>query len=80
MLTDAEFDLLTMFVEPAARPVARSPARPYAGAGDVFDRSIDVPSCGSGARSATARPALIKTVRNGGYQFAARVDLQDNAP
>ena len=48
--------------------------------GDVFDRSIDVLISRLrrklGERSSTQ---LFKTVRNGGYQFAARVDLQDNA-
>jgi DNA-binding response OmpR family regulator len=48
--------------------------------GDVFDRSIDVlvsrlrRKLGDGASS-----PLLKTVRNGGYQLAARVDLEDGA-
>ena len=45
----------------------------------MFDRSIDVLISRLrrklGDRAASP---LFKTVRNGGYQLAARVDLQDN--
>jgi len=82
VLTGAEFDLLKTFLDRPGRVMSRDQLLDLTRGrmGDVFDRSIDVlisrlrRKLGDRASS-----PLFKTVRNGGYQFAARVDLQDNA-
>jgi DNA-binding response OmpR family regulator len=82
VLTGAEFDLLKTFLDRPGRVLSRDQLLDLTRGrmGDVFDRSIDVlisrlrRKLGDRASS-----PLFKTVRNGGYQFAARVDLQDNA-
>src|SRR5262249_3140772 len=79
VLTGAEFDLLKTFLDRPGRVLSRDqPLDLTRGRnGDVFDRSIDVlvsrlrRKLGDGASS-----PLFKTVRNGGYQLAARVDFQ----
>jgi len=82
VLTGAEFDLLKTFLDRPGRVLSRDQLLDLTRGrnGDVFDRSIDVlvsrlrRKLGDGASS-----PLFKTVRNGGYQMAARVDLQDGA-
>jgi len=82
VLTGAEFDLLKTFLDRPGRVLSRDQLLDLTRGrmGDVFDRSIDVlisrlrRKLGDRASS-----PLFKTVRNGGYRFAARVDLQDNA-
>ena len=82
VLTGAEFDLLKTFLDRPGRVLSRDQLLDLTRGrmGDVFDRSIDVLISRLrrklGDRAASP---LFKTVRNGGYQFAARVDLQDNA-
>jgi two-component system phosphate regulon response regulator OmpR len=49
--------------------------------GDVLDRSIDVLVSRLRRKLAESGAApLFKTVRNGGYQLAAKVETQDPAP
>ena len=49
--------------------------------GDVLDRSIDVLVSRLRRKLADGGTAqLFKTVRNGGYQLAAKVEVQDTAP
>jgi two-component system phosphate regulon response regulator OmpR len=82
VLTGAEFDLLKTFLDRPGRVLSRDQLLDLTRGrmGDVFDRSIDVLISRLrrklGDRTTST---LFKTVRNGGYQFAARVDLQDNA-
>jgi two-component system, OmpR family, response regulator len=79
VLTGAEFDLLKTFLDRPGRVLSRDQLLDLTRGrnGDVFDRSIDVlvsrlrRKLGDGASS-----PLFKTVRNGGYQLAARVDFQ----
>ena len=82
VLTGAEFDLLKTFLDRPGRVLSRDQLLDLTRGrnGDVFDRSIDVlvsrlrRKLGDGASS-----PLFKTVRNGGYQFAARVECQGGA-
>jgi two-component system phosphate regulon response regulator OmpR len=81
VLTGAEFDLLKTFLDRPGRVLSRDQLLDLTRGriGDVFDRSIDV-LISRLRRKLGDRPGspLFKTVRNGGYQLAARVDLQDN--
>ena len=81
-LTGAEFDLLQIFLERPGRVLSRDVLLDllHGRAIDPFDRSIDV------TMSRLRRKfgdngvfRLFKTVRNGGYQFAARVERIDPA-
>ncbi|MEE2952931.1 two component transcriptional regulator, winged helix family [Fulvimarina manganoxydans] len=76
-LTGAEFDLLTIFLDRPGRVLSRDILMDllHRRSSDPFDRSIDV------TMSRLRRKfndggvfRLFKTVRNGGYQFATRVD------
>jgi DNA-binding response OmpR family regulator len=79
-LTGAEFDLLKTFLDRPGRVLSRDQLLDLTRGrdGDGFDRSIDVlvsrlrRKLGDGGAT-----KLLKTVRNGGYQFAARVDTED---
>ena len=81
-LTGAEFDLLMIFLERPGRVLSRDILMDllHGRTADPFDRSIDV------TMSRLRRKLndngvfrLFKTVRNGGYQFAARVDRDGEA-
>ncbi len=79
-LTGAEFDLLQTFLDRPGRVLSRDQLLDLARGreGDGLDRSIDVLI--SRLRRKLDGPGsarLIKTVRNGGYQLAAKVALQD---
>ena len=82
-LTSAEFDLLKTFLERPGRVLSRDQLLDLTRGreGDVLDRSIDVlvsrlrRKLGDGGVS-----HLFKTVRNGGYQLAVKVDVEDAAP
>jgi two-component system, OmpR family, response regulator len=82
-LTGAEFDLLKTFLERPGRVLSRDQLLDLTRGreGDVLDRSIDVlvsrlrRKLGDGGVS-----HLFKTVRNGGYQLAVKVDVEDAAP
>jgi two-component system phosphate regulon response regulator OmpR len=79
-LTGAEFDLLRTFLERPGRVLSRDQLLDLTRGreADPLDRSIDVlvsrlrrKLAGGGASH------LFKTVRNGGYQLAAKVEIQD---
>ncbi|MGY2399555.1 response regulator [Pseudomonas sp. SDO5271_S396] len=76
-LSSGEFDLLLVFVEHPQRVLTREQllnlARGHCH--DAFDRSIDVQVSRLRRKLEfdTKRPAMIRTVRNGGYQFTASV-------
>ena len=81
-LTGAEFDLLMIFLERPGRVLSRDVLMDllHGRSADPFDRSVDV------TMSRLRRKfndggvfKLFKTVRNGGYQFAARVERRDDA-
>jgi len=82
-LTGAEFDLLKVFLDRPGRILSRDQLLDLTRGrdGDVLDRSIDVlvsrlrRKLGDGGM-----PQLFKTVRNGGYQLAVKVDAQDPRP
>lgn len=82
-LTGAEFDLLRTFLERPGRVLSRDQLLDLTRGrdGDVLDRSIDV--LVSRLRRKLAEggaPRLFKTVRNGGYQLAAKVEVEGAAP
>lgn len=78
-LTGAEFDLLRVFLDRPGRVLSRDQLLDLTQgrSADPFDRSIDVlmsrlrRKLGDGGRF-----QLFKTVRNGGYQLAARVESE----
>jgi two-component system, OmpR family, response regulator len=81
-LTGAEFDLLKIFLERPGRVLSRDQLLDLTRGreADPLDRSIDVlvsrlrrKLTGGGASQ------LFKTVRNGGYQLAAKVEVRDAA-
>jgi two-component system phosphate regulon response regulator OmpR len=82
-LTGAEFDLLHTFLKRPGRVLSRDQLLDLTRGrdGDVLDRSIDVlmsrlrKKLGDGGAN-----QLFKTVRNGGYQLAAKVDFADAEP
>jgi two-component system, OmpR family, response regulator len=82
-LTGAEFDLLKTFLERPGRVLSRDQLLDLTRGreGDVLDRSIDVlvsrlrRKLNDGGVS-----HLFKTVRNGGYQLAVKVDVEDATP
>ncbi|MEX6505980.1 response regulator [Jiella sp. M17.18] len=76
-LTGAEFDLLMIFLDRPGRVLSRDVLMDllHGRSADPFDRSIDVTMSRLRRKfndSGVFR--LFKTVRNGGYQFAARVE------
>ena len=82
-LTGAEFDLLMIFLDRPGRVLSRDILMDllHGRTADPFDRSIDV------TMSRLRRKLndngvfrLFKTVRNGGYQFAARVERDEEEP
>lgn len=78
-LTGAEFDLLVIFLDRPGRVLGREHLLDLTRNGSgVLDRSIDVLISRLRRKLAEAgAPEVFKTVRNGGYQFVARVDVQD---
>ncbi len=76
-LSSGEFDLLLVFVEHPQRVLTREQLLNLARgqSHDAFDRSIDVQVSRLRRKLEfdTKRPAMIRTVRNGGYQFTASV-------
>ena len=79
-LTGAEFDLLVTFLDRPGRVLSREQLLDLTGRrdGDVLDRVIDV--LVSRLRRKLSRegtPPLFKSVRNGGYQFAASVSIEE---
>ncbi|MBX9710574.1 MAG: response regulator [Xanthobacteraceae bacterium] len=77
-LTSAEFDLLTCFLERPKRVLSREQLLDWTRGrtADPFDRTIDVSISRLRRKLGVAEPQatqIIKTVRNGGYLFAADV-------
>jgi len=77
-LTSAEFDLLVCFLERPKRVLSRDQLLDWTRgrSADPFDRTIDVSVSRLRRKLSSADPAagqIIKTVRNGGYLFAADV-------
>ena len=82
-LTAGEFQLLEAFVERPGRVLSRDMLIDLTRGreGDVTDRSVDVLVSRLRRKLTSAPPVdLFKTVRNGGYQFAAHVDVEGDAP
>ena len=82
-LTGAEFDLLRTFLDRPGRVLSRDQLLDLTRGrdGDVLDRSIDVLVSRLRRKLADGGTAqLFKTVRNGGYQLAAKVEVQGAAP
>ncbi len=80
VLTGAEFDLLKTFLDRPGRVLSRDQLLDLTRGhnGDGFDRSIDVLVSRIRRKLADGGPSkLFKTVRNGGYQLAVKVDVQD---
>lgn len=82
-LTGAEFDLLKTFLDRPGRVLSRDQLLDltHGREGDVLDRSIDVLVSRLRRKlGESGVPQLFKTVRNGGYQLAVRVDVQEALP
>jgi two-component system phosphate regulon response regulator OmpR len=81
-LTGAEFDLLQVFLDRPGRVLSREQLLDLTRGrdGDVFDRAIDVLMSRIRRKFAEAGASQIfKTVRNGGYQLAAKVESTEQA-
>jgi two-component system OmpR family response regulator len=81
-LTAAEFDLLLVFLQRPGRVLSRDYLLDLTHGKDAasFDRSIDVLVSRLRRKLGdTGRFSLLKTLRNGGYQFTGRVDSSRGA-
>jgi len=81
-LTGAEFDLLQVFLDRPGRVLSREQLLDLTRGrdGDVFDRAIDVLMSRLRRKFSDAGAnQIFKTVRNGGYQLAAKVDIAEQA-
>jgi two-component system, OmpR family, response regulator len=79
-LTGAEFDLLKTFLERPGRVLSRDQLLDLTRGrdGDVLDRSVDVLVSRLRRKLADGGASqLFKTVRNGGYQLAVKVEVED---
>lgn len=79
-LTGAEFDLLVTFLDRPGRVLSRDQLLDLTRGrdGDVLDRSIDVLVSRLRRKLSDSGAAQVfKTVRNGGYQLAAKVSVLD---
>jgi len=79
-LTGAEFDLLKTFLERPGRVLSRDQLLDLTRGreADTLDRSIDVLVSRLRRKlTGDGTAQLFKTVRNGGYQLAAKVEVQD---
>lgn len=79
-LTGAEFDLLQVFLDRPGRVLSRDQLLDLTRGrdGDVFDRSIDVLMSRLRRKLSDAGAGQVfKTVRNGGYQLAAKVEVEE---
>jgi two-component system phosphate regulon response regulator OmpR len=82
-LTGAEFDLLQTFLDRPGRVLSRDQLLDLTRGrdGDVLDRSIDVLVSRLRRKLGDSGASqLFKTVRNGGYQLAAKVDIDNVMP
>ncbi|WP_245296798.1 MULTISPECIES: response regulator transcription factor [Rhodomicrobium] len=80
-LTAAEFSLLVAFLERPGKMLSRDQLLDITQGRDAepFDRSIDVLVSRLRRKLSAADRQLLKTQRNGGYQFAAHVDCEEAA-
>lgn len=80
-LTGAEFELLKTLLDRPGRVLSRDQLLDLTQGreGDGFDRSIDVLVSRLRRKLGGKDSQLIKTVRNGGYQLAAKVDVEDGS-
>jgi len=81
-LTGAEFDLLQVFLDRPGRVLSREQLLDLTRgrSGDVFDRSIDVLISRLRRKlDDSGATRLLKTIRNGGYQFVAKVGSKDSS-
>lgn len=79
-LTSAEFDLLITFLDRPGRVLSRDQLLDLTRGrdGEAMDRSIDVLVSQLRRKLADGGGTeILKTVRNGGYQFVAKVSFQD---
>lgn len=79
-LTGAEFDLLVTFLDRPGRVLSRDQLLDLTRGrdGDVLDRSIDILVSRLRRKLSHGGAAeMFKTVRNGGYQLAVKVNMQD---
>jgi two-component system, OmpR family, response regulator len=78
-LTGAEFDLLKTFLDRPGRVLSRDQLLDLTRGreGDGFDRSIDVLVSRLRRKLGGNDLHIIKTVRNGGYQLAVKVDVEE---
>lgn len=79
-LTGAEFDLLMIFLDQPGRVLSREQLLDltHRGDGDVLDRSIDVLVSRLRRKLASGGALQVfKAIRNGGYQFTAKVGAPD---
>ncbi|MFT3732138.1 MAG: response regulator [Hyphomicrobium sp.] len=79
-VTGAEFDLLQTFLDRPGRLLSRDQLLDLTrgNGGEILDRSIDVLVSRLRRKLGDAgAPNLFKAVRNGGYQFAAKVEVSD---
>jgi two-component system phosphate regulon response regulator OmpR len=79
-LTGAEFDLLITFLDRPGRVLSRDQLLDLTrgGDGEVLDRSIDVLMSRLRRKlSEGGADQIFKTIRNGGYQLAAKVRVPD---
>lgn len=82
-LTGAEYDLLQTFLDRPGRVLSRAQLLDLVGGrdGDVLDRSIDVLVSRLRRKlDGSGTAPLIKTVRSGGYQLVAKVEIEDAPP
>jgi DNA-binding response OmpR family regulator len=83
-LTSAEFDVLRTFMERPNRTITRVEIIENTHnrmASDPFDRSVDVliSRLRKKLEEAGGRADLLKTVRNSGYQFTARIHREESS-
>lgn len=81
-LTGAEFDLLRVFLDRPGRVLSREQLLDLTQGREAspFDRSVDVLMSRLRRKlTSSSGEVLFKTVRNGGYQLAARVERKDPA-
>jgi len=80
-LTGAEFELLNVFLERPGRVLSRDQLLDLTQgrAADPFDRSIDVLMSRLRRKLGDGTFQIFKTVRNGGYQLAAKVEAAEGA-
>jgi two-component system phosphate regulon response regulator OmpR len=79
-LTGAEYDLLQTFLDRPGRVLSRAQLLDLVRGrdGDVLDRSIDVLVSRLRRKlDGSGTAPLIKTVRSGGYQLVAKVEIED---